>query len=263
VAGSSRGPRAERALNPEQVHGAARHPEDGHVNPAKLGAAFARSAQRAGARILTGVAVRELRPAGSATRAVTDRGTVEASHVVVTTGVWSKEFAGFLGVHVPVEPARGQLLATVPAPPLLSHAVFNTYGLLQTAGGSILAGGNVEFAGFAAEPCLETHARIRRDSITLLPALEDFPLTHSWARFRPHTPDELPLLGFCGSDGRHLIAAGHFKNGLLLSAVSGRIVADLLTRGATPYPLAGVEPDRFRHAEDREGRPPAPCEPPS
>src|SRR6185295_3306201 len=128
---------------------------------------------------------------------------------------------------------------------VLQHSLFSTYGLIGTACGRVIAGGTVEFAGFDAEPRAETRERIWAAAQALVPALRGRRVTHAWARFRPHTPDELPLIGRCGADGRHVVAAGHFKNGLLLSAVTGRIVAELLTRGESAYSLAGLEPERF------------------
>jgi glycine oxidase len=235
----------EPEVDPQQVHGAAWYPEDRHVNPARLGAAFARSALRGGVRIFPGVAVRGFEKLDHVTRLFTGEGMLDVAHVVVTTGAWAKEFSQFLGLTVPVEPAKGQLVATAPLPPLLRHAVIGTHGVLQTAGGNILSGGTVEHVGFDTEPRAEVRERIWERAQALVPALRGVPLTHSWARFRPHTPDGLPLIGFCDPEQRHLMAAGHFKNGLLLSAVSGRIVADLLTRGDTLFPLAGVDPRRF------------------
>jgi glycine oxidase len=238
----------EPALDPGQVYGAAWHPEDTHINPARLGAAFSRAAQQGGARVVTGARVQAIEQGASSARVWTDRGMVEVSHVVMTSGPWAPEFSEFLGLEIPIEPAKGQLLATAPGPPLLRHAVIDRFGLLQTASGAVISGGTVEFVGFDPEPREEVRDRIWQAAQELAPALRGLRLTHSWARFRPHTPDGLPLIGFCGPERRHLIAAGHFKNGLLLSAVSGRIVADLLTRGETPFPLAGAEPERFSQA---------------
>ena len=42
-----------------------------------------------------------------------------------------------------------------------------------------------------------------------------------------------------------VIAAGHFRNGVLLSPVSGRLVADLLLGKALPEDAAAFRPERF------------------
>lgn len=56
-----------------------------------------------------------------------------------------------------------------------------------------------------------------------------------WWGFRPHTPDEAPLLGESPIPGLWL-AAGHHRNGVLLAAitaelVAGAILGDLATAG--------------------------------
>jgi glycine oxidase len=236
----------EPELSPDGVFGAAFYRDDCHVNPAKLGAAFARAAQQHGASIVTGAEVRAIECGSAGARLVTERGSVEAAHVVITGGPWSGQLLRHFGVEVPIRPAKGQLVATAPLPPLLHRSVMGRYGVIQTAGGNVLSGGNVEFAEFDREPRPETRDAIVKTAGELLPALRDVPVTHSWARFRPHTPDELPLLGWIDPERRHLVAAGHHKNGLLLSAVTGRIVADLIVHGETTLPLRGLEPDRFR-----------------
>jgi glycine oxidase len=235
----------EPALNPACVFGAGLYPGDGHINPARLGAAFARSAQRLGARIVTDVAVQRIEVLDDRTRLHTSRGAVEAERVVVTAGPWTDELCRCFGLEMPIQPAKGQLVATAPLPPLLRRPVMGGFGVLQTLAGNVLSGGSVEFSGFDAEPREALREEIWEAAGELVPALRGVPLTHSWARFRPHTPDELPLVGFCDAGRRHVVAAGHYKNGLLLSAVTGRIVTDLLTRGGTSLPVAGLEPDRF------------------
>lgn len=237
--------RLEPELAPDQVHGAARYVEDGHINPARLGAAFARWAQQREVRIRTGVTVHGIEEVDHVTRVFTDRGTLSCAHLVVTPGAWARDWEQFLRLSIPVEPARGQLVATAPQPPRVRHAIMSRFGLLQTAAGNIISGGTVEFAGFQGEPSERTREEIWEDTQVLVPALRGVPQTHSWTRFRPHTPDGLPLVGFCGKHDRHVIAAGHFRNGLLLSAVTGKMVADLITRGHTHYPVGPLDPHRF------------------
>jgi glycine oxidase len=41
-----------------------------------------------------------------------------------------------------------------------------------------------------------------------------------------------------------VVAAGHFRNGILLAPVTGALIADLIVRGRTAIPLAPFRPDR-------------------
>jgi glycine oxidase len=239
----------EPALAPDEVYGALWYPEDDHINPAKLGAAYAVDAQRGGAAILTGMAVRGWEDHDHLLRLFTDEGAIDAAHVVVTAGSWASDFQDFLCVKVPVTPVRGQLLAASGAPPdLLRHAVFRPHGVIQNPGGVITTGGTVEHVGFNVAPEREVRERIWDDAVRLIPALKAATVTHHWARFRPHTPDELPVIGPCRDD-RRLVAGGHYRNGLLLAPITGRIIAEMILHGeCTSIPaelVAAVDPHRF------------------
>jgi glycine oxidase len=41
------------------------------------------------------------------------------------------------------------------------------------------------------------------------------------------------------------VAAGHYRKGIMLSPVTGKIVADLITKGATGLPAEAFRPERF------------------
>ena len=51
-----------------------------------------------------------------------------------------------------------------------------------------------------AAPELEVATEIWDNAVRLVPALKAARVTHHWARFRPHTPDELPVIGPCRDD---------------------------------------------------------------
>jgi glycine oxidase len=61
-------------------------------------------------------------------------------------------------------------------------------------------------------------------------ALDRAELGEATARDRPGTPDNLPLVGPTG-DGV-VLAAGHYRHGVLLAPLTARLVADHLETGA-------------------------------
>jgi glycine oxidase len=64
------------------------------------------------------------------------------------------------------------------------------------------------------------------------------------AGLRPATPDNLPALGPGALDGLFW-AAGHFRNGILLSGVSGELAAAALCGEALPAWATPADPRRF------------------
>jgi D-amino-acid dehydrogenase len=64
---------------------------------------------------------------------------------------------------------------------------------------------------------------------------------------RPLSPDRRPLIGSVpGCPGAYL-ATGHGTKGIHLAPVTGRLIADLITRGRTDLPvsLEAFSPGRF------------------
>ena len=62
------------------------------------------------------------------------------------------------------------------------------------------------------------------------PSLGGFAVTEQWAGLRPGTPDELPVLGATALEGLFL-AAGHYRNGILLAPATARLIADAVETG--------------------------------
>lgn len=99
---------------------------DGRAEPHKAAPAIARAAERSGATVLSGCAVRGLETSGGAVSAVvTEHGTIKASTVLCAAGAWSSLFCGSLGINVPQLRVRGTVARTAPAENVLNGNVFD------------------------------------------------------------------------------------------------------------------------------------------
>jgi glycine/D-amino acid oxidase-like deaminating enzyme len=146
------------------------------------------------------------------------------------------------------------MLATEPLPPRMRASVIDSWGgTRQLPGGRILAGGTVEHVGFVTDPTPANFDKIYQGLGALLPALAGTRVTHTWARLRPGTPDGLPILGPVPGWENVLVAAGHYRNGVLLSAVTGELIAGLIVDGAAPVPIEGLSVERFAAADRMTG----------
>ncbi len=222
-------------------------PEDGALDPQALTRACLADARRLGATLyadpVTALALAEGRVAGVETAA----GTTPVAHAVVAAGVWSPQLRG-LPRALPVEPLRGQMAATAwPAgcPPAI---LYHDHGYVLARGGDALLGSTMERAGYDARVTNEGLAQIFRGAVRLLPALLTSAVERMWAGLRPATPDGRPILGR-DPDVEHLwYATGHGRSGILLAALTGEIIADLVTTGATDVDLAAFRIDRLAGA---------------
>jgi glycine oxidase len=77
-----------------------------------------------------------------------------------------------------------------------------------------------------------------------LPALADATQLEAWAGLRPSTPDELPFLGPLPDSPHQFVAAGHYRNGILLAPATAQVMAQLLTGEDTAVTLAAYAPTR-------------------
>jgi glycine oxidase len=256
-----------RALEPlvtPDVRGAVYSAAEHQVNPPRLTEALARAASGRGAAFHLGAAVRGLLREGD--RIVGVRladAELRADHVVLAAGAWAAACGDWLGVPIPVEPVKGQMLA-VSAPPgwsaaskmlppelggwggRLCHTLYARDGyLVPKADGTIFVGATVERAGYDRRV---TAAGVR-DLLGLLPRvapfLADATFVRAWAGLRPGTPDHLPILGpVPGLEGVSL-ATGHYRNGILLAPITGELIAQAVLGQATTLQLAPFSVERF------------------
>ena len=82
-----------------------------------------------------------------------------------------------------------------------------------------------------------------RDAMTALPAISELILAETNAGLRPGTQDNGPIVGPVSK--RLIVATGHYRNGILLSAATADAVAALLA-GSQPHPAwAPFQPGRL------------------
>jgi glycine oxidase ThiO len=237
----------EPAISPDIV-GATLAPMDCTVNPYLLTLAFGETARRLGVDIRTGVEVTGLRVEGGRVRAALTRdGEVGGDVIVMAAGAWSPMLTRTIGLDIPVEPSRGQILITEPLPPITRRIIRNTghIYLLPTGRGNYVIGSQTERVGFDKQVTPERLREYLAEAVALLPALRGVKIMRTWAGLRPLSPDNQPLLGEVEGCEGLVLATGHSRLGILTAAVSGKMVADLIVRGETDMPLEPFRPGRF------------------
>jgi glycine oxidase len=82
------------------------------------------------------------------------------------------------------------------------------------------------------------------DAIEVVPGVTELQLVETLARWRPGTADNAPVLGPSGLPGL-VLATGHHRNGVLLTPVTGEVVAAFLATGVLPELAAPFTVERF------------------
>jgi glycine oxidase len=202
----------------------------------------------AGVRIRWGTPAVGFERRGTRVRGVRVMGEiVPGGAVILAAGAWSGLLLASVGGRLPIVPVRGILveLEGVPAPP---WPVFGrTHHVVPRPDGTVLIGGVEEQAGFAAHVTARALRRVL-EAQDLYPPLADGAIRGHGAGLRPRTPDGLPCLGWWpGLDGL-FVAAGHFRNGILLAPLTAEIVTAAVTGAEVPMDLGPFRPHRFEEA---------------
>ncbi len=223
-------------------------PREHYLDPQRLVLAFAEAARRQGARIETETPVLGFeKMAGRVTAVRGDRRSYQCDAVVLSTGPWTAALARRLASFVPVRPVRGQMLALAAPAVTLRRVVWGTRAyLVPRENGMTFVGATVEDVGFRKRNTAEALKKLRREAARLVPRLGMARTASSWAGLRPGSPDGLPILGLLPGWPNAWVATGHYRNGILLSPITGRLMAESVLAGRPDDCLAPFSPARFR-----------------
>ena len=221
------------------------YPDEAVVDPRELVRGLRLSAECRGARFVTGTPVTGLRiDSGVCTGVRTPAEEIAAGAVVDAAGSWAG-LAGAAGFAVPIVPVRGQIVeldAGAARPVRVIHR--DHFYLAPREHGRLLAGATVEFAGYEKAVTAEAVASLLRRAIELLPALAGARFAGAWAGLRPAAPDGLPILGQTPLPG-YFLAAGGFRNGVLMAPWVAHSVADAVLGGSNGAALQPFAMARF------------------
>jgi glycine oxidase len=88
-------------------------------------------------------------------------------------------------------------------------------------------------------------------AVALVPDLGAATVVESWAGLRPVTPDGSPILGPADDLSGLFYATGHGRQGIVLTPITARILADMITERVPPAAAAAFRPGRFNAADHR------------
>ena len=78
-----------------------------------------------------------------------------------------------------------------------------------------------------------------------LPELRNMNIKRCWAGLRPGSPDELPILGAMPEVEGYINACGHFRTGMLTSAITGKLIDELVRGYETSIDITPFLYNRF------------------
>lgn len=220
---------------------------EGGVNNQLLSLALERAAVAHGAEVRNESPVTGFTQKGGRITAVRSRGrTFTGDYVVLAAGARSGQLAAKLHAPVPVRPVRGQMVALGGMLAPVRHIVWGPdIYLVPRANGIVFAGATVEDVGFRRRTTKAGIRGLRAMASALVPQLGAATAQFEWAGLRPGTPDALPIIGPVPGCANLVAATGHYRNGILLGPLTGKLVARGITSGEWDAMLGPFTPARF------------------
>jgi glycine oxidase len=237
----------EPALSPE-VEVAVVRPDEASVDNRALTPAVLDAARKSGAEIFAHHEVQEiLREKRRCAGLRLKNEKVSAKWTIIASGAFSASIAG-AGAYAPVRPAKGQMISLRAEGVRIERVLWSDkIYLVPRNDGRILAGATVEYAGFDKKVTAGALEKLLRSAIDLAPDLANARVEETWAGLRPDSPDHLPILGPTDIDGL-LIATGHFRNGILLTPITARLIREWVTEQRVSVDWERFSPLRFVEA---------------
>ncbi len=153
---------------------------------------------------------------------------------------------------LPVRPVRGQMIALGGMSTPIRHIVWGPDGyLVPRANGIVFAGATVEDVGFRRRTTKAGVRTMWSMAAELVPQLAAAKVHFDWAGLRPGSPDDLPMIGPLSGWPNVIAATGHYRNGILLGPLTGRLVARGMIDGDWADVPAEFDPARFAAAPGR------------
>jgi sarcosine oxidase, subunit beta len=246
-------------LRSDDILGGAFCSTDGFVDPYSVMTGFTLRAVDQGAELIRDAQVTGLSLDGKGVASVeTTLGAIATRTVVNAAGAWSADIAKLAGIDLPVEPLRRMLVPTEPfdkvahsAPMVVDMSTgfhFRPEGL-----GLLLAWNDPEETpGFKTNFERRFVEKILTRAVDRVPVFEELEVNPSraWAGLYEMTPDHHPVLGLAPGVGGFYFANGFSGHGVMHSPATGKILSDLILKGATDL----IDAKLLDYARFAEGR---------
>ena len=251
------------AMDVSRILGGYYIPDDGYLDPQQCAHALGAAAADQGVDIRTGIGVTGLSVEDSRTVGVeTEQGFIEAEHVVVTAGPWTKIVAKMVGVALAMQPIRHQRVTTVPVEGIPDHhpvvRVTDESCYVRPEGGGYLYGffephplsydleaAPSEFGTEDIEAPVQVMEEARSRLAPIFPVFEELEIAEYKRGLTTFAPDGNYLVGPISSVEGLYIATGCASLGIAGSAAVGRWLASMVAEGEPDEDLSQVDPGRF------------------
>lgn len=244
------------------------------LNPYMLCFALVKKGQEIGMKTMSYAPVTDIRldEKGAVKSVVTDKGEVNVKMVVNCAGCWAPEIGRMVGIDIPIAPRKGICMISERGNPVVHQKVqefgymmskFDDFKFENTASerckrlnvamvieptdaNNFILGGNRNFTGFDIRTDIEVMQAVAERGVHFFPILKEINCIRTYCGIRPFVPDHLPIVSPVDEIPGYYIAAGHEGDGISLSAITGRLVTQMIKGEKTDIDIAPMNFNRFK-----------------
>lgn len=246
-------------IRTDDLYGGIHIPSDGYANAIDITRALAKGARNSGAKVFQNTKVDKILHDGERVTGVsTSAGDIDAGHVVICGGMWSRDLAATVGLNVPLHACEHYyvLFESVaglnPELPVLRDYDACTY--YKYDAGKLLVGAFEPTAkawgqdGIAEDFCFDEIAGdfdhfepVLQDAMVRMPALQDAGIQKFFCGPESFTPDVRYHLGKAPGLEGCFVAAGLNSIGLQSAGGIGKVMAEWIRDDHPPVDLWEVD----------------------
>ena len=244
-------------LNADDAVGIAYEPQSGYADPYLVSMGYSQAARDLGAEIYVGNEITKIIVSNGRVKAVvTNEGVVETSNVIIAAGPWSSKVLGGLGIDVPLETYRHQIIMVHrPSQLALSHPavgdVIQGFSFRPDSVDLTLIGIREDLddldsynQGVDENTAEEAIGKL----IKRIPPMSEGYFRGGWAGLFTVTPDWHPILDKIPDIDGLYCSIGFSGHGFKLSPMVGLCMAELITEGtATSLDISSLRLSRFEN----------------
>jgi len=233
--------------------GAVYNPDDGSARPFHAATAFRHKASELGAKIHSGVVVKNIEKIDGGWQLTTNLGIYQAATIVNCAGAWANKIASVFDESVPLVPQAPMLMVTERLPPFLKPVVGvegHKLSFKQMQNGTVIIGGahlaHLDMQQQKTEIDF-TQLKISAQTVsTFFPKMGAVRIVRTWAGIEAFMPDNIPVIGPSAKAEGVFHAFGFSAHGFQLSPIVGRIISELILDGKTTLPIKPFDIGRFQ-----------------
>lgn len=249
-------------------------PGDAAMSPYKVCFAFTEEAKKLGLKVFTYCKINSIKlgEKNQVEAIDTDQGMIYCKNIVNCAGVWAPDIGNMVGIDIPIQPRKGMNLISEKTERIVWHKILEfgymmskfedinfkrnvsplveeynvAFNIEYTESDNILLGGYRGFRGFDICSEVEAMKAIAERGMRFFPCLKNINCIRSYAGVRPYVEDHLPIVSAVEEVPGFYIAAGHEGDGICLSPITGKIMAQVISGEETDFDISKLRFSRFK-----------------